>query len=131
MHHITRNHESPTPFLFYGDDDKELNTTACNSHTTGACTFSQADHYCTTTTSANSITNQPQIRIFPNPTASELRVETFEFRAGEFYQIFDYTGKLYEPGIVVSNDFVIDVSQLPIGLYSLRIDYTNLKFVKR
>jgi len=106
------------------------------SHTTGTCTFSQADmqvnvFYCTTVASINSITKQSQIKIFPNPTDTELRVETFESKVGEFYQIFDYTGKLYNSGLVVSDNFVIDVSQLPTGLYVIRIDETNLKFIKR
>lgn len=106
------------------------------SHTTGICTFSQADlqvnvFFCTTVASINSITKLSQIKIFPNPTDTELRVETFESKVGELYQIFDYTGKLYTSGLIVSDNFVIDVSQLPTGLYVIRIDETNLKFIKR
>ena len=106
------------------------------SYTTGVCTFAQTDlqvnvFYCTTEASVNSITKQSPINIFPNPTDTELRVVTFESKAGELYQIFDYTGKLYNSGLVVSDNFVIDVSQLPTGLYVIRIDETNLKFIKR
>ena len=105
------------------------------SHTTGICTFSQADlqvnvFYCTTVASVNSITKQSQINIFPNPTNSELRVESSQLKVGGLYQIFDYTGKLYNSGQVVSDNFIIDVSQLPTGLYVIRIEETNLKFIK-
>jgi hypothetical protein len=105
------------------------------SYTTGICTFSQADlqvnvFYCTTVASVNSITKQSQINIFPNPTNSELRVESSQFKVGGLYQIFDYTGKLYNSGLVVSDNFIIDVSQLPTGLYVIRIEETNLKFIK-
>ncbi len=106
------------------------------SHTTGISTFSQADlqvnvFYCSIVASVNSITNQSQIRIFPNPTDSELRFESAQSKVGAYYQIFDYTGKLYYSDRVVSDDFVIDVSELPRGLYVIRIDETNLKFIKR
>jgi hypothetical protein len=87
--------------------------------------------FCTTVASINTITKPSQIKIFPNPTDTELRVETFESKVGELYQIFDYTGKLYTSGLIVSDNFVIDVSQLPTGLYVIRIDETNLKFIKR
>jgi hypothetical protein len=80
--------------------------------------------------SVNSITKQSQINIFPNPTNSELRVESSQFKVGGLYQIFDYTGKLYNSGQVVSDNFIIDVSQLPTGLYVIRIEETNLKFIK-
>jgi hypothetical protein len=106
------------------------------SHTTGTCTFSQTDlqvnvFFCTTVASINTITKPSQIKIFPNPTDTELRVEIFESKVGELYQIFDYTGKLYTSGLIVSDNFVIDVSQLPTGPYVMRIDETNLKFIKR
>jgi len=71
------------------------------------------------------------IRVYPNPTDTELRVETFESKLGEFYQILDFTGKLYNSGRVVSDNFVIDVSHLPAGLYVIRIEETNSKFIKR
>jgi len=105
------------------------------SYTTGGCTFAQTDlqvnvFYCTTVASVNSITKQSQINIFPNPTNSELRVESSQLKVGGLYQIFDYTGKLYNSGQVVSDNFIIDVSQLPTGLYVIRIEETNLKFIK-
>ncbi len=105
------------------------------SNTNGICTFSQADlqvnvFYCTTVTSVNSRTKQSHLKIFPNPTNSELRVESSQFKFGELYQIFDCTGKLYNSGHVLSDNFKINVSQLPIGLYIIRIGETNLKFIK-
>lgn len=106
------------------------------SHTAGGSTYSQADlqvnvFYCSIVASGNSITNQSQIRIFPNPTDSELRLESAQSNVGANNQIFDYTGKLYYSDRVVSENFVIDVSELPRGLYLIRIDETNLKFIKR
>jgi hypothetical protein len=105
------------------------------SYTSGICTFSQADlqinvFYCSTLASVNSITPKPLIKIFPTPANSELRVESSQFKVGEIYHIFDYTGKHYDSGQVVSDNFIIDVSKLPPGLYVLRIDWNNLKFIK-
>jgi hypothetical protein len=105
------------------------------SNTTGICTVSQADlqvnvFYCTTPASINSIIKQPLINIFPNPTNSELRLELSQFMVGGLYQIFDYKGILYNSGQVVNDKFIIDVSQLPNGLYIIRFEETNLKFIK-
>ncbi len=105
------------------------------SHTTGTCTFSQADievnvFYCKSITKVNSITNPSKITVYPNPTNLELHIESSQFKVGELFQIFDYTGKVYTSGQVTSVDFALDVSYLPIGLYVIRIDKTNLKFIK-
>ena len=105
------------------------------SYTTGICTFAQADlqvnvFYCTSVASANTISKTSQINIFPNPTTSELRVETSESKLGELYHIYDYRGNLYNSELIKNENFVIDVSQLPVGLYFLRIEEKSLKFVK-
>jgi hypothetical protein len=86
--------------------------------------------YCTTPASINSIIKQPLINIFPNPTNSELRLELSQFMVGGLYQIFDYKGILYNSGQVVNDKFIIDVSQLQNGLYIIRFEETNLKFIK-
>lgn len=106
------------------------------SHTSGICTYSQFDlqvnvYYCTTVASVNALDNSTPIAIYPNPTESLLSIVVPQNKISSLYTIFDYSGKLCQSGRIKSNSFVLDVSLLPAGFYVIKIDETNLKFIKK
>lgn len=61
--------------------------------------------------------------IYPNPTKGEINIKNLSFKDYK-YLIFDYSGKLVNQGNSKSNP--INISQLPSGIYVLRVVKNNL-----
>jgi hypothetical protein len=72
------------------------------------------------------------IRIYPNPTTGELRIENGALRI-ENIEIFDVHGRnvLSNHLIPTSSNHLINVSHLPNGLYLLKTGGKSVKFVKQ
>jgi len=60
-----------------------------------------------------------QLKIYPNPTAGELRIESGELRITSV-EIFDVNGKKMKSEIEKSN-ILIDISHLPAGIYVVKV----------
>jgi len=69
-----------------------------------------------------------KLRIYPNPTTGELKIENGELRM-ENVEIFDISGKnIFNFQLSTFNS--IDVSHLPTGIYFLRMGNRTAKFIK-
>jgi hypothetical protein len=70
-----------------------------------------------------------QFTVFPNPASSVLKV--YSGIAGEF-QIVDFSGMAVKTGRVEAPVSTIDISDLPAGIYIIRIPLSGIanKFVK-
>jgi hypothetical protein len=80
----------------------------------------------------NSFANS--IRLFPNPTATELNVRSAVEM--DFVQIIDVSGKtVFQSDAINANAYTMDASQLNSGMYILRVfgqkTLTNIKFMKQ
>lgn len=65
-------------------------------------------------------TNQPSvIKIFPNPATSFLKIESSGVK-GDFY-LTNCVGREFRRGETNSNQYLLDISTLPGGLYFLKI----------
>ena len=75
---------------------------------------------------------EQDLRIYPNPATSFLRIDT-DLGSGERIRIFNISGSLVHEEAVTSEDIIIDVKLFPKGIYLLRIDgdntYKSSKFV--
>ncbi len=74
----------------------------------------------------------PQLRIYPNPTMGELRIENVKGEINDI-EIFDIMGRkvyLSTRSFVDSSTITIDVSYLPSGVYFLKIDGRTIKVIK-
>ncbi|MFY1045585.1 T9SS type A sorting domain-containing protein [Chryseobacterium sp. GP-SGM7] len=81
--------------------------------------------------SASEITKKESIKIYPNPTAEKLNIETEEKIS--FITIFDAKGSLIkniqEGGI--SNGKILNVSDLISGIYTIKIKTATSEFTKK
>ena len=83
------------------------------------------------------VSRQSSVIVFPNPAAHQLYISlllTFEIGHSEF-EIINANGALMKSGRLAGNPATIDISQLPEGLYLLRIEdgkaQNATRFVKR
>ena len=70
------------------------------------------------------------IRIYPNPTTGELRIESGEWRMENAeYHIYNVMGQMVLQGKLPETS-VINVTSLPSGIYYLKLAEATVKFVK-
>jgi aminopeptidase N len=73
---------------------------------------------------------EDNIKVYPNPTTGELRIENGEWRINNI-EIYDISGK----EIILNSQFSIlnsiDISHLPTGIYILQISTENNKTFKK
>ena len=77
------------------------------------------------------ITNY-ELRVYPNPVNSQLRITNYEFKENDVVEIYDVVGRTlnnYQFSIV-NSQLIIDVSHLVSGMYYLKLDNRVVKFVK-
>lgn len=64
------------------------------------------------------------LKIYPNPTADKINLETNSYLLNKPYKLFDYTGKEIFSGIMKSGQVTISLKTLSSGVYLLQIgDY--------
>ena len=72
-------------------------------------------------------TAKNEMRIYPNPVKDQLSIEGIS--KDEKYEIYSVDGKRVNKG-TISNGNTINVNALPKGVYLLKIEDKNLKFIK-
>ena len=68
-----------------------------------------------------------QFKIFPNPTSSILKIIGNENLFPSKYTIVDSTARKVKEGILTTQNSVIDISELSVGTYILKLEQKNLK----
>ena len=72
--------------------------------------------------------NDASVRVYPNPTYSQLRIENYKVEMGEI-AIYDVVGrKIVNCSLLIDN--WIDISHLANGLYFLKIGNKTVKIIK-
>ena len=70
------------------------------------------------------------VEVYPNPTSGQLRITNYELRMGNV-EIYDVTGrKQRAESRKGENEMVIDISNLPAGIYFVQIGKQTTKIVK-
>jgi hypothetical protein len=73
----------------------------------------------------------PTIKVYPNPTTGELIIESGELRIDEFV-IFDISGRKQKAeNRKIEGATLIDISELPVGVYFLRITTDQGEVVRK
>jgi hypothetical protein len=77
-------------------------------------------------------TGASNIKVYPNPTTGELRIENGGLKI-ENFEIFDVTGKSHVSSVTChqNNGIETDISHLPAGAYFLRVNNEMVKIVKQ
>ena len=72
----------------------------------------------------DSIPNKVNITVYPNPFTSEviIKSENSQDIIGKTMRLYDVTGKLFVKQLLQSQKTVIPLSQLPSGIYLIKID---------
>ena len=74
---------------------------------------------------------RPNIKVYPNPTNGELRIENGEFSSIENGEIYDVLGRRQKAeSRKGENTVIIDISHLASGVYYLKIDNKTVKVIK-
>lgn len=74
----------------------------------------------------NEISSTNTFSIFPNPTQSKINVRAAVKLLGSPYVVYDNTGKTIIKGKITSEDTIIELGNLPGGIYLLSVG-ENLK----
>lgn len=88
--------------------------------------------YQTVTVGINEISTESSVKIYPNPTTSEVTIvsqEGYQLNSSELY-IYDATGKMvvHEKNIIFKEGaYTVNVANLENGLYSLIINTKDRK----
>ena len=77
--------------------------------------------------------NADEINLFPNPTSSQIAIHSSSENIQPYF-IFDVTGKILQSGMTTGNKTVLNIAELPEGMYFLRVGENEKmeteKFVK-
>ena len=107
-----------------------------NSSGTGICTFQQSSiqvkvYYCIDSSAGiNSIINEVNVRVFPNPVSNNLTLEVDMGNIKNTYKVFDYLGKIVASGVLAGKTTEINTGNLNSGLYFIIIDGLNIHPIK-
>jgi polyhydroxybutyrate depolymerase len=74
-------------------------------------------------------TNESEIQIFPNPTSQHLSINGINEKNLN-YTIYNSKGELVINGVLNSNKFSVDISELESHIYILRIGNFSYKIIK-
>lgn len=69
-----------------------------------------------------------QVKLYPNPVKNQLAVKGIQ--KDQPFEIINTAGQVMKNGILEVKK-MIDVSQLPAGMYILKLDQQHLKFIKK
>ena len=138
---VTVNEGSNQTFTITADENYEIADVLVNGTSVGALstyTFTNVTTDQTIYVTFNIVTGIASptpseggdVRIYPNPTTGELRVESGELRVDSI-EIFDLFGKTCNVSRVTCNENEMDISFLPAGIYFLRITTENGVIVRK
>lgn len=101
-----------------------LNTNEVLLSIDGSESFStKTIEFCVSTTTENSIESATKLSIFPNPTSGMLNVTSNE--EIDSVEIFNSIGNTVVSSKVAGNNSAIDMSNLPNGMYFVRVSTSN------
>ncbi|MFY0672890.1 MAG: T9SS type A sorting domain-containing protein [Bacteroidia bacterium] len=73
--------------------------------------------------------NPNSMKIYPNPISNAINIESeFNFNS---YHVLSVNGKLLSQGVIRGSHTVIDSSQLPKGLYIIKLEIENGEFITK
>lgn len=84
---------------------------------------------CFSTVSINEYEMKNSIELYPNPTSNYLNVNTEKF-VGELIRVFDNIGVIRKELRIKSKKTTVDVTELPKGIYFLKINNRSTKFIR-
>ena len=84
---------------------------------------------CFSAVSVNELQSEKLPNIYPNPVSNYLEMKTEKFM-GEVFYVYDNVGILRKEIKIKSGTTIIDVSDLPKGIYFLKTSRGSAKFIK-
>jgi polyhydroxybutyrate depolymerase len=85
---------------------------------------------CATNSIENTVSLEDEVRVFPNPFKDEMAIES-SFQGTQNYAIYSILGEHILTGSIQSGSTNINLSDIPDGLYILKVRDQSLKVVKR
>ena len=69
--------------------------------------------------------------VFPNPASDQISIEANEYLMGNGFAIYNSIGKSVRKGSITSKKTVVNLNDLPNGIYILRINKQVYKVMKQ
>lgn len=89
--------------------------------------------YCQNMVGSNHLSMINGCQVYPNPASHQCTINVAAMLVGESYSIVDFTGKEVISGVFIGENNIIDIENLPDGIYLLRtgpaFEYAQ-KFIK-
>lgn len=74
---------------------------------------------------------QVNTMVYPNPTTDIVHVRVHETLVGKPFSLVDVTGKCHLSSVMTENEFDLDLSELPRGLYFLNTGTKSVAVIRR
>lgn len=74
--------------------------------------------------------NYTDLIVFPNPVEQQLTIRRETDTVGQTYELFAANGVKVKSGTLDGNEFVLDISDLDSGMYTLVVEGTSYRVVK-
>ena len=71
-----------------------------------------------------------EIKAYPNPGSDFIKIQLTQLQENRILHVNNVFGDLVETIIVKTEEYVLDISSYPQGIYFIRDNYTTLKFIK-
>jgi len=104
------------------------------------CLWDAFDYYPSTINSPQQIVNEVkvnkaeahEIKVYPNPTMDQLIIQISDFEKSSKFAIYNIQGTMLQNGILNSASTYLNLINMPVGLYLLRITmHNNQQLVKK
>jgi len=112
-----------TVIRFQQYDDSDFGTNLAQTNDMDGLILDEVSVTGQLSTSIANVENIPKIKLFPNPTSESVTIslpETFDLQNTQ-YQLMDLQGKVLWGGVIQHDFFLVNLSELPEGIYVLRL----------
>lgn len=90
---------------------------------------------CTGISSLDKSSDEPQVKLFPNPAHDKLYLVTNELVEGDYFEIYNILGETIRRRTIEKNEELLDISMMRSGVYVIKVHTSDqeysIRFIKQ